>query len=51
MLDHGRICEQAAIAELLTHPQHSKTSELLNASPSLNDELATLRAEVTGPQR
>ncbi len=44
VLDHGRLCEQAAAADLLAHPEHSKTRELLDASPSLSTELAARRA-------
>ncbi|MGH3697001.1 MAG: ABC transporter ATP-binding protein [Pseudonocardiaceae bacterium] len=44
VLDHGRICEQAATADLLAHPEHPKTRELLNASPSLSAELTARRA-------
>ncbi len=44
VLDHGRVCEHAAATELLTHPQHPQTRELLDAAPSLRTELATRRA-------
>ncbi len=40
VLDHGRVCEQGPVEQVLTSPDHDVTKKLLASSPSLS---ATLR--------
>jgi peptide/nickel transport system ATP-binding protein len=39
VLDHGLLCETGLTAEVLAHPQHSYTSRLLEAAPSLSSAI------------
>jgi peptide/nickel transport system ATP-binding protein len=45
VLDHGTICEQGAVAQVLSHPVHDTTRRLVAACRSLDSELAQRRGD------